>query len=156
MPVHGVTLKGLVSVSQRFTEAEIDSLVQGGVSQLEALGGTVSLIRAVTTRTTTAGVADTSWREVTTIRIVDDVIPGVRNSLKAKFIRKKNNETTRSAIRSQVVVELENRKKREIIEDYGDISVEADEDDPTICLVTFSFAVTKGLSRIYLTAYITV
>ncbi len=156
VPVHGVALKGLVSVSQRFTEAEIDSLVQGGVSQLESLGGAVSLIRAVTTRTTTDGVADASWREVTTIRIVDDVIPGVRNALKAKFIRKKNNETTRGAIRSQVVVELENRKNREIINDYGDISVTADEDDPTICVVTFSFVVAKGLSRIYLTAYITV
>lgn len=156
LPVHGVALKGLASVSQRFTEAEIDTLVQGGVSQLESTGGTVSMIRSVTTRTTTDGAVDTRWREVSTIRVVDDVIPGVRNALKARFIRKKNNEATRGAIRSQVVVELENRKKREIIADYGEISVEVDEADPTVCVVSFSFAVIHGISRIYLTAYIMV
>lgn len=156
LPVHGVALKGVGNVPQRFTETEIDSLVKGGVSQLEASGGTVSLIRAVTTRTTTNGVADASWRELTTIRVVDDVVPGVRNALRAKFIRKKNNESTRGAIRSQVVVELENRKQREIIADYGEIEVKADETDPTICLVTFSFAVAHGISRIYLTAHISV
>ena len=118
VPVHGVALKGIGTVSQRFTETEIDTLVQGGVTQLEAVGGTVSIIRAVTTRTTTEGNPDASWRELTTIRIVDDVVPGVRNALKAKFIRRKNNETTRGAIRAQVVVELEKRKKREIIDDY--------------------------------------
>lgn len=156
IPVHGVALKGIGSVSQRFTETEIDSLVKGGVSQLEASGGTVSLIRAVTTRTTTDNVADASWREVTTIRIVDDVVPGVRNALRARFLRKKNNETTWGAIRSQVVVELESRKQKELIEDYGEIEVEADETDPTICLVTFSFTVAHGISRIYLTAHISV
>lgn len=156
VPIHGVALKGLCNVSQRFTETEIDSLVQGGVSQLESVGTAVSLIRAVTTRTTTDGVKDASWREITTTRIVDDVVPGVRNALKAKFIRKKNNETTRGAIRSQVVVELENRKQREIIDDYGEIQVEPDETDPTVCLVSFSFTVLHGISRIYLTAHISV
>ena len=156
VPVHGVALKGLTAISQRFSETEIDSLVRGGVSQLEAIGGTVSLIRAVTSRTSTDGADDASWRELTTIRIVDDVIPGVRNALKARFLRKKNNETTRGAIRSQVVVALEEKKKREIIEDYGEISVEADGEDPTICLVGFSFTVAHGVSRIYLTAHITV
>lgn len=156
IPVHGVALKGIGNVPQRFTDTEIDTLVKSGVSQLEASGGTVSLIRAVTTRTTTNGVEDASWRELTTIRIVDDVVPGVRNALRARFIRKKNNEATRGAIRSQVVVELENRKQREIIDDYGEIEVEADGEDPTICLVTFSFTVAHGISRIYLTAHISV
>lgn len=156
VPVHGVALKGLATVAQRFSETEIDSLVQGGVTQLEAVGGTVSIIRGVTTRTSTEGTADASWRELTTIRIVDDVVPGVRNALRAKFIRKKNNETTRGAIRSQVVVELEKRKSREIIADYGEITVEADEEDPTVCLVSFAFTVVHGVSRIYLTARVAV
>ncbi len=55
--------------------------------------------------------ADTTWRELTTIRIVDDVIPTMRAALRAKFHRAKNTEQSRGAIRSQVVLELENRKR---------------------------------------------
>lgn len=156
LPLSGATLLGLSGVAQRFSETEIDTLVQGGVTVLESIGGTVSPIRAVTTRTTTNGAKDAGWREVTTIMIVDEVIPGVRNALKSRFLRKKNNEATRGAIRSQVAMELENRKKREIIDSYGEISVETSTTDPTVCLVQFSFAVTCGISRIYLTAHISI
>lgn len=38
----------------------------------------------------------------------------------------------------------------------GGASVKASEDDPTVCLVEFSFAVAHGLNRIYLSAHITV
>lgn len=156
MPVSGAELQGLNSAGQRFSETEIDSLVRGGVTVLESLNGTVSVLRAVTTRTTTDGAADASWRELTTILIVDNVIPGVRDALRQRFVRKKNNATTRGAIRCQVALELEDRVRREIIDSYGDITVEADEEDPTICNVSFAFSVAHGLSRIYLTAYITV
>lgn len=156
LPVHGVALKGLGAISQKFTDTELDSLIRGGVTPLEAVGGTVSAVRAVTSRTTTAGVADASWREVTTIMIVDDVVPGIRNALRARFLRKKNNAVTRGAIGAQVVVELEQRKKKEIIDSYGDISVETDETDPSVCQVRFSFSVAHGVSRIYLTAHITI
>lgn len=156
MPVHGTPLKGLGGISQKFTETELDSLIRGGVTPLEAVGGTVSAVRAVTSRTTTGGAADASWREITTIMIVDDVVPGVRDALRARFLRKKNNAVTRGAIGAQVVMELEQRKKKEIIDSYGDISVETDENDPTVCLVSFTFAVVHGVSRIYLTAHITV
>lgn len=156
VPVHGLALKGLGSISQKFAETELDSLIRGGVTPLEAVGGNVSAVRAVTSRTTTAGAEDASWREITTVMIVDDVVPGVRDALRARFLRKKNNAATRGAIGSQVVMELEQRKKKEIIDSYGDISVETDETDPTVCLVSFTFAVVHGVSRIYLTAHITV
>lgn len=62
----------------------------------------------------------------------------------------------RAAIRSQVMVELENKRAQEIIDSFGEVSVKASEDDPTVCLVEFSFAVAHGLNRIYLSAHITV
>ena len=156
LPVNGVKLEGLTGISERFTETQIDTLVQGGVTQLADIGGEVSAVRAVTTRTQTGGASDASWRELTTIMIVDEVIPALRNALKARFLQKKNNESTRGAIRSLVAEELEKRVKREIIDSYGDIRVEPDQEDPTMCLVTFSFAVASGLNRICLTAHITV
>ena len=93
---------------------------------------------------------------LTTIRIVDDVIPTVRDALRARFRRAKNTEQSRGAIRSQVVLELENKLAREIITGYGEVSVEADADNPTVCLVDFSFTVAHGLNQIWLSAHITV
>ena len=115
-----------------------------------------SEVRGITTRTTTGGAADKTWRELTTVRIVDDVIPALRASLRARFVRSKNTAQVRAAIRSQVMVELENKRAQEIIDSFGEVSVKASEDDPTVCLVEFSFAVAHGLNRIYLSAHITV
>lgn len=114
------------------------------------------MVRGVTTRTTTDGTADTTWRELSTILVVDDVIPGIRSALRSKFHRAKNTEQSRGAIRSQVVLELENKLAREIITGYGEVSVEADADNPTVCLVDFSFTVAHGLNQIWLSAHITV
>ena len=80
----------------------------------------------------------------------------LRASLRARFVRSKNTAQVRAAIRSQVMVELENKRAQEIIDSFGEVSVKASEDDPTVCLVEFSFAVAHGLNRIYLSAHITV
>ena len=87
---------------------------------------------------------------------MDDVIPTVRNALKARFRRAKNTEQSRGAIRSQVVVELENKLAREIITGYENVTVTADTENPTVCLVDFAFTVAHGLNQIWLSAHITV
>ncbi len=155
-PINGVALSGLGGVGTRYNDNDIDLLVRGGVTPLEAVGGVVSPVRGITTRTKTGGSADATWRELTTILIVDDVIPTVRAALRSRFTRTKNTLQTRGAIRSQVIVELENKVAAQIIDGYGEVSVEADSVDPTVCLVEFSFAVAHGLNQIYLTAHITV
>ena len=156
LPLNGAVVKGVSIKSENYSDEEIDLLVRGGVTALEVMAGEVSVVRGITTRTTTAGAADATWRELTTILIVDDVIPALRNSLRARFARSKNTTQTRSAIRSQVIVELENKKNAEYIDSYGDVSVTALESDPTVCVVEFGFAVAHGLNRIYLSAHITV
>ena len=156
IPLGGAELKGLEGMEARYADTEIDTLVRGGVTPLENVSGVVSVVRGVTTRTKTGEAEDATWRELTTIRIVDDVIPTIRNSLRAKFRRTKNTEQTRGAIRSQVVLELENKLAREIITGYDQVTVEADTENPTICLVDFTFTVAHGLNQIWLTAHITV
>lgn len=156
VPLNGAEVKGLGGVAQTYSDNEVDLLVRGGVTPMESVAGVLSPIRGITTRTTIGEAADTTWRELTTILIVDDLIPSVRNSLRSKFTRTKNTAQTRSAIRSQVIVELEKKKKAEIIDEYGDVTVTASENDPTVCLVEFSFAVAHGLNQIYLTVHITV
>lgn len=156
IPLNGTPLNGLTGVSADYNDSEIDVLVRGGVTPLEAVGGVVSPVRGITTRTMTGGADDTTWRELTTILIADDVIPTIRQSLRSRFNQTKNTAQTRGAIRSQTIVELENKLRAEIIDSYSDVAVSASEEDPTICLVEFSFAVAHGLNQIYLTAHITI
>lgn len=156
VPLGGAVLKGLNSLDTNWSDNEIDTLVLGGVTPLEQVGGEVSVVRGVTTRTKTGTANDATWRELTTIRIVDDVIPSLRNTLRAKFSRVKNTEQGRGAIRSQVIVELENKVANEIITGYQDVTVRALEDNPTVCLVEFKFTVAHGLNQIWLNAHITV
>ncbi|MBD5161474.1 MAG: phage tail sheath protein [Oscillibacter sp.] len=155
VPLNGSQLFGLGGVSETYGDNEIDLLVRSGVTPLEAVGGVVSPVRGITTRTTTGGADDTTWRELTTILIVDDVIPAIRQSLRSRFSQAKNTAQTRGAIRSQTIVELENKLRSEIIDGYSDVTVEICEEDPTVCLVEFSFSVAHGLNQIYLTAHIT-
>ena len=156
VPINGAALAGLGGVSKRLSDSEIDQLVRGGVTPIECVGGVCSPVRGITTRTSTGGAADTTWRELTTILIVDEVIPTIRNALRARFARSKNTAQSRGAIRSQVVLELEEMKSREIVDGYGEVKVSALESDATVCLVEFSFTAAHGLNRIYLTAHITV
>ncbi len=156
VPLGGAQLSGLAGLETAYSDGDIDLLVQGGVTPLESVGGVVSVVRGITTRTSTGGAADATWRESTTIRIVDDVIPAVRNALRARFLRAKNTVQTRSAIASQVVITLEDRLSRQIIDSYDSVSVTADSEDPTLCLVDFNFTVAHGLNQIHIAAHITV
>lgn len=157
LPLGGAELLGLSGLTVRLEDNDLDQLIPGGVTPVESLGGTVSVVRGVTTRTTTTdNVLDATWQDLSTIRVVDDVIPSLRSALRTKFRRVKNTAQSRGAIRSQVVLELENKLAREIITGYEDVSVTADSEDPTRCLVEFAFTVAHGLNQIWLTAHITV
>ena len=156
IPLSGAVLSGLSGLTARYDDSEIDALVRGGVTPLESVGGEICVMRGITTRTKTGGTADATWRELTTILIVDEVIPGIRDALRARFTRAKNTAQSRSAIRSQVIVELEKRVAQEIITDYEDVTVTAVVDEPTVCLVEFAFTVAHGLNQIWLSAHITI
>nr|WP_325242355.1 phage tail sheath C-terminal domain-containing protein [uncultured Oscillibacter sp.] len=153
-PLNGAALKGLTGLSRDYGDNDIDLLVRGGVTPLECVAGVVSPVRGITTRTKTGGSADATWRELTTILIVDDVIPAVRSALRSRFSRSKNNARNRAAIRSQVIVELEKKLAAEIIDGYDEVTVTASPDDPTVCLVEFGFAVAHGLNQVRLTVHI--
>ena len=156
IPLNGAELSGLEGLTEDYTDNDIDLLVRGGVTPLESVGGVISPVRGITTRTTTGGAADSTWRDLTTILIVDDIIPSIRTALRSRFSRAKNTARGRSAIRSQVIVELEKKVAAEIIDSYGEVMVNALEEDPTVCLVEFGFAVAHGLNQIYLTVHMTV
>ncbi len=155
VPLNGAELYGLNS-SILYTDSEINEMVRGGVTVLENSGSSLSVLRAVTTRTSTGNAPDTTWRELTTIRIIDEVIPGIRDALRLRFTRAKNTEQTRGAIKTQVVIELQDRLAKQIIDGYGDVTAMPSDADPTVCEVAFEFTVAYGLNHIQLMAKITV
>ena len=156
LPLNGAALYGIGGLQADYGDNDIDLMVRGGVTPLECVGGTVSPVRGITTRTKTGSAADATWRELTTVLVADDVIPAVRAALRSKFARAKNTAQGLGAIRAQTIVELEKKKSAQIIEDYGEVTVTASADDPTVCLVEFGFAVAHGLNQIYLTVHLTV
>lgn len=156
LPLNGAELFGTENVLRCFSDAEITSLVTFGVTPVERVGEAVCVVRGITTRSMTGGEEDGTWRELTTVLIIDDVVPAVRSALRAKFPRVKNTAQTRGAIRTQVIIELENKLRQEIIDSYSAVTAEPDGEDPSICVVSFSFAVAHGLNRINLTAHISV
>ncbi len=155
VPLGGAVLDGLEGLAASYTESEIDQLIRGGVTPLEQSAGQTLVVRGITTKTTTGDSPDTTWRELSSILIVDDVIPTLRNSLKAKFQRAKNTEQSRGAIRAQTILELEQKKTREIITGYDGVAVTPMEDNPTVCQVEFAFTVAHGLNQIWLSAHVT-
>ena len=112
MPIIGAELTLFGAAGKRLSDNEIDQLVRGGVTPIETVGGVSSPVRGITTKTSSGGAADTTWRELTTILIVDEVIPTIRSALRTRFARSKNTAQSRGAIRSQVVLELEEMKSR--------------------------------------------
>ena len=156
IPLGGAALKGVSGLAGICRDADLDRMILGGVTPVEQMGGAVSVVRGVTTRTTTDGVSDPTWRDLCTVLVIDTVIPALRSSLKNKFRRAKNTPRGRGAIRAQVVLELENFLAKEIITAYDGVKVTADEEDPTRALVDFSFTVAHGLNQIWLSAHITV
>ena len=156
LPLGGAELQGISALEKRLDESEVDALIRGGVTPVERVGGCCWVIRGVTTRTKTGQASDRTWRDLTTILVVDDVIPGVREALRARFPRAKNTAQTRGAVQSLVVEVLERKLAAEVITGYDAVEVTALADEPGICLVTFGFTVTHGMDQIWLSAEVTV
>jgi len=156
LPLGGAVVPGLGGLNVRYSDNDIDLLITSGVTPLEELAGEVSVLRAVTTRTETGGAPDSTWRELSTILIADNVIVSLRSALRARFARAKNTAQVRGAIRSQVVMELEAKKTAEIISGYQNVAAVQSADNPTVCEVSFEFAVAHTLNQIFLTAHILV
>lgn len=156
LPFNYATLGGVGTLKNSYTDAETESLIAGGVTPIETYLGKAEIVRAVTTKTTSSGVADTRFRDYCTILSADDVMLAVKTALKLKFANSKNTATTRGAVRSLVVVELEKKLKDEIISSYGNVSAAVDSSDASVCNVNFNFSVAGGLNTVELLACVTV
>ena len=63
VPINGAELTLFGAAGKRLSDNEIDQLVRGGVTPIETVGGVSSPVRGITTKTSSGGAADTTWRE---------------------------------------------------------------------------------------------
>lgn len=152
MPLNGAVLGNISNPEKSFSDAQTEQLLRGGVTPVELDGGETVVVRGVTTKTETDGVYDDTLRDINTMLVINDVLPAVSAALKKYFAHSKNTPQTRGAIRTQVMVVLEEKLRQEIITGYDSVRAVADENDPTICRVSFSFSVMCGLNTIELLA----
>ena len=134
----------------------MDEYISNGIIPFETIAGRVEVIRAVTSKTTTDGASDRTFKELNTILIIDEVIKAVRETLSLNISTAKNNSTTRSAISSQVTVKLQEFLDANIIESYAVPNVYMASDDATVCIVELDFTVAQGINQIHITANINV
>lgn len=153
---NGVSLEGISKLSETLSEEKIDEYISSGIIPFEVIGGHVEIIRSVTSKTTTDGAVDTTFKEVNTILIIDEVIKSIRETLSNNISSAKNNVTTRNSISSQVTITLQEFLDANIIDAYATPNVYQSNDDSTVCVVEVDFTVAQGINQIHITANINV
>jgi len=140
--------------AQSLPEETVQRLLRAGVCVFEETGGEVELIRALTTRASTAGAADYSLRSLNTVLIIDDVMRSIRLCLRRRL--KGTGAVSASGIRDQITVELAEKADAGIISDFAPPKVAPDKSDPAVCVVALSFSAAHLPSRIHITAHVRV
>lgn len=153
---NGAGFENISKLSKDLSEDEVDEYITNGIIPFEVVAGRVEVIRAVTSRTTTDGLMDKTFKELNTILIIDEIIKAVRETLRENISTAKNNTSTRSAISSQVTVKLQEFLDANVIESYAVPNVYKSSDDATVCIVELDFTVAQGINQIHITANINV
>lgn len=153
---NGKVLNSIIGLTNNLTEDMVDEYIQMGITPFETISGQTEVIRAVSSRTTTDNVSDTTFKDINTVLVIDYVISGIRATLTNLLDGAKNNSSTRSAISTQVTIELEKYKSQDIINDYDQPKVMQDQDDQSVCIVEIKFEVSRGINQIYITANVRV
>lgn len=136
----------------------VEPYLQRGICVFEQHGGTVELIRAMTTSTKDAdGKTDHfTYRNVSMILIQDAVMGALRETLRSALESARNNQAGLNTILSLLVCRLDDFVEEGLLHDYDLPLVSLDPDESSRCLVTVGFRIMQGLSIIHLTALISV
>lgn len=152
----GRVLAGLSGLEAAPGDSQVEAMLAAGVTPLELRGGAVECVRALTTRTTTAGLPDRTFAPLGTVLIVDEVMADLRASLAALLQGARTTQASFGAIASQVTVLLQEKKDRGLLTEFAGPLVRQKADDPTVCLVEVAFKVAFAVNQIHIQAQITV
>lgn len=150
----GEEVLGEYDILSGMTESEINLLLRGGVTVLEVGSVCPEVIRCVTTRTMdSSGKPDGSFRNLSAITALDEVVTSLRTALDARF-EAGNGRLTLDMVRSVVELELLDNQELGLLSGYGKPMVELSEEDPSVCSITVELQIAQGVSQIRLLACI--
>ena len=170
VPLHDVALFGLQSLSALYTDDELDKLLQAGVTPVQLSGGRMCALRILTTRATAEGPEGESFRSLNATLVTDELLRRIEDlsvpcvilgrseevgALAARFRAAQNSTLTRTAIRSAVLLVLQDYRARGWLSAFGALRVYADAGDASLCRVEFTYSIPAGLHRIALSAQMT-
>lgn len=149
LPVNGVTISGIGSVSRPVLETEKALLVAGGVTPLYNYNGDVVIYRLVTSSN------DEVWHDGTTRFIADYVLNSNEELLRANYKRTKNVARILESIKTDLKVNMEAIEKLEIIENFDPTTLTVIKDPADLygALVDYQFDVVTPLYTITITQH---
>ena len=156
LSLNGERLPALTGLAQNLSQEAVEQLLTWGVTPAEKIGSWVECISAITTRTRTDGVEDRTYRQLGTLRIIDDLLITVRTALKERLHGLKNTPQTRESIASQVTVELAAKQQQGLLESFDPPVVYQSQDDPGVCVVELAVTVAHVMDQIFILAQVQV
>ena len=154
--LNAAELPGIVSVAPWRSEEQVERLLAGGVTPCEWLGGRAECIRAVSTRTRLGEAPDATYRDISTVLIIDDIMRSLREMLNQKLRGVRSSRQSLDSIASQVTVLLGEKEEAGLIREWEQPRVSVDAADPSLCIVSLSFGVAHVVSRIQVQATVTI
>lgn len=155
MPFNGAPLTGIhcPADKDRWLRTEQETLLHSGVAPLEVVDGSVCIVRLVTTRHKTAGVADLTLIDTNTMAIYDYFRKAWRTRMVQKFGKAKLDDRTIDSVNTQtldVALRLQDLRILQNVESYKDLFVTVrDPNSPGRILQDIPTPVVPGLHQIY-------
>ena len=143
----------LLERTEELEEEQIEQMIQSGVTVLEEGTSGTECICCVTTRTRSGGEEDRSFTQINTVLMIDDIIRSVRERL-SQLIRGGRTLFSPDSVASLAAVVLDEKKQAGYLSEFEPPVVYEQEQDPSVCVVELEFRLVSVLSRIYLTAHI--
>lgn len=154
--LNGAVLPTLSELTPQADNAMVEKLLAGGVVPFAQTGDLVECVRAVTTRTKTNGLPDATYRDVSTIRIIDHVMTAVRTMLRTRLRGLHNTPQAMESVASQITVVLSDLAAQGLLQQFEAPAVSVHPSDRSVCIVELGFTVAHVVSQIYVEAQITI
>ncbi len=133
-------------------QADINSLLIGGVLVLEQVPSGRRVVRGITTQQDIVpGVTEAPFKEITTIRIVDNVDSTLQAALEGKYIGQKGISRNINGIVSDTVSLLTQFQENEIIQGFKNVTAVQNPNNPEIINVSFVVAPVFPINWIFST-----
>lgn len=155
MPFDGAPLTGLHCPAEKdwWLRTEQETLLHAGVTPLEVIDGELTIVRLVTTRSKTSGVADLTLIDTNTMAIMDGYSKAWRTRMRQKFGRAKLEDMTIDQVLTQtldVAYRLQALRWLQKVDDYkAGFIAQRDPNAPGRIIMEIPSPIVPGLHQIF-------